>query len=201
MSVIEKSIEVDVPVRVAYDQWTQFEDFPRFMEGVEEVEQIDDVRLRWHVSIAGVDREFEARIEEQEPDRRITWRAVDEDQAGTVTFESVEDRRTRVRLEMDYDSERWTDKVADFLNIVDRRAEGDLERFKEFIEERGGTTGAWRGEVRHGDVQQPDPSTSSTPSTQSGPSVPPPTGGAGEPEVGGGGHPGGGTTGQPPRRA
>jgi uncharacterized membrane protein len=152
VSVIEKSVEVDVPVRAAYDQWTQFEDFPRFMEGVEEVEQIDDVRLRWHVNIGGVDREFEARILEQEPDRRIAWSATEgESQAGTVLFEPLDMDRTLVRLEMSYDTETWTERVADFLNLIERRVEGDLERFKSFIEERQGhPTGDWRGEVQGG---------------------------------------------------
>jgi uncharacterized membrane protein len=149
MSVIEKSIEVDVPVSVAYNQWTQFEDFPAFMEGVENIEQLDDTRLRWHVSIGGVDRTFEARIEEQDPDRRISWRATEgEQQAGTVSFEPVDASRTRVHLEMSYDPQNLLEKAGDALNIIDRRVESDLERFKSFIEERGGdTTGAWRGEI------------------------------------------------------
>jgi uncharacterized membrane protein len=157
MTVIEKSIEVDVPVRVAYDQWTQFEDFPHFMEGVERVEQLDDVRLRWHVKIGGVDREFEAEIKEQTPDQRLMWTTTEgEDHAGIVNFESLGPDRARVELRMSYDAETWGEKVADFLNIVDKRVEGDLQRFREFIEERGGQpTGAWRGEVHSGDAEQP----------------------------------------------
>jgi uncharacterized membrane protein len=153
MSVIEKSIEVDVPVRNVYDQWTQFEDFPEFMEGVERVEQLDDTTLRWQVSIAGVDREFEATIADQDPDRRVAWQARgDEGHSGVVTFEPVQQGRTRVHLELTWEPERWTDKVADALNLVDRRAENDLERFKSFIEERGGQpTGAWRGDVSGGE--------------------------------------------------
>ncbi len=155
MSVIEKSIEVDVPVRQVYNQWTQFEDFPQFMEGVERIEQLNDTTLRWHVSIAGVDREFEAHIEEQEPDRRVAWRATgDEEHAGLVTFEPISGDRTRVNVEFSWEPARWTDKVADALNLIDQRTEGDLERFKSFIEDRQGTpTGAWRGEVSGGQPQ------------------------------------------------
>ncbi len=156
MSVIEKSIEVDAPVRLTYDQWTQFEDFPEFMDGVERVEQLDDTTLRWETSIGGVKRSFDARITQQDPDRRIAWEALEgEDQSGVVTFEPAEGLATRVTLEMTYDSDRWTDKVADFLNVVDKKVEGDLERFKNFIEERhGAPTGAWRGRVEGGSADQ-----------------------------------------------
>jgi uncharacterized membrane protein len=157
MTVIEKSIDVGVPVRMAYDQWTQFEDFPHFMEGVERVEQLDDVRLRWHVNIAGVDREFEAEIKEQRPDQRLMWTTTEgEDHAGIVNFEPLGPDRTRVELRMSYDADTWGEKVADFLNIIDQRVEGDLERFRAFIEERGGQpTGAWRGEIHGGEADRP----------------------------------------------
>lgn len=156
MSVIEKSIEVRVPVRVAYDQWTQFEEFPRFMQGVEEVRQLDDTTLEWHVSIGGVSRSFRAAIEEQRPDERIAWRATEgQDQAGVVTFAPVGSDRTRVQLELSYDPGSTTEKAADAMNVIDRRVEGDLERFKEFIEERGHPTGGWRGEVGGGEQGDP----------------------------------------------
>ena len=171
MSVVEKTVDVNVPVRVAYDQWTQFEDFPQFMEGVEEVRQLDDATLSWHVSIGGVDRTFEARIEEQSPDQRIAWRATNgEDHAGVVTFQSIEADKTRVSLMMSYEPTNWTDKAADFLNIIDNRVEGDLERFKGFIEERRTETGAWRGRIEGGEVDEGD----ARPSTP--PPPPPPTG-------------------------
>ena len=151
MISVEKSIDVEVPVRQVYDQWTQFEDFPHFMEGVERVEQLDETKLRWEVNIAGVDHSFEAKIGHQEPDERISWRATGgEDHAGVVTFVPV-DGGTRINLEMTYQSDRWADKVADLLNIVDHRVEGDLKRFKSYIEERQGRpTGGWRGEVQAG---------------------------------------------------
>lgn len=160
MSVIEKSIEVDVPVSVAYNQWTQFEEFPRFMEGVEKIEQLDDTRMRWHVSIGGVDRTFDARIEDQSPDSRIAWRSTEgEQQAGVVTFEPIDTGRTRVNLEMTYEPQNLVEKAGEALSIIDRRIEGDLENFKDFIEDRGGaTTGAWRGEVNDGVRQNDSPS-------------------------------------------
>jgi uncharacterized membrane protein len=178
MSLVEKTVDVDVPISVAYNQWTQFEDFPQFMEGVEEVRQIDDQTLQWHVNIGGADRTFQARIEEQEPDRRIAWRATEgEEQAGVVTFQPVGDATTRIRLEMSYDPEQWTEKVADFLNIIERRVQGDLERFKTFIEERGDETGAWRGRIEDGDVRDSDSPQEPPRSTGSGT---PPTPGAGD---------------------
>jgi len=137
MSVIEKHIEVDVPVSVAYHQWTRFEEFPRFMDGVDKIERLDDRRLQWHVSIGGVERTFEARIEDQDPDRRIAWRSTEgEEQAGTVTFEPIETARTRVHLKMTYAPQNVVDKVGAALEIIDRRVAGDLEAFKAFIEEQ-----------------------------------------------------------------
>lgn len=146
---IEKAVEVEVPVRTAYNQWTQFEDFPRFMKGVEKVEQLDDTTLRWTADIAGADREWKADITEQKPDERIAWKASGEtEHAGVVTFHRLDEDRTRVMLQLTHDPDSFTEKVADALNITDKRVEGDMERFKEFIEERGGQeTGAWRGEV------------------------------------------------------
>ncbi len=148
MSTIEKSAEVDVPLHTAYNQWTQVESFPQFMEGVEEVQQIDDVRSHWKTRIAGTSREFDAEIIEQIPDRRIAWHSVEgPDQVGVVTFEPIDDERTRVSLTMDFNPQGIVEKVGDATDLVERRVEGDLRRFKEFIESRGTETGAWRGNV------------------------------------------------------
>jgi uncharacterized membrane protein len=150
MSTIEKTTRVDVPVRTAYDQWTQFESFPQFMEGVESVRQVDDKHLHWKAKIGGVTREWDAEIVDQTPDERITWRAVDGTKNdGTVSFapRSMEDA-TEVTLRVEYEPDGFVEKTGDMLNVVERRVEGDLERFKEFIEARGAETGQWRGEVK-----------------------------------------------------
>ncbi|RKR91499.1 polyketide cyclase/dehydrase/lipid transport protein [Micromonospora pisi] len=149
MSAVTESVDVAVPVRTAYDQWTQFEDFPRFMEGVEEVRQISDTMTHWKVGISGVEREFDARITEQLPDERVAWTTTNgTNQAGVVTFHRLDDRHTRVTLQLDFEPQGVTEKAADKLGMVDRRIKGDLERFKNFIESRGGVeTGAWRGKV------------------------------------------------------
>ena len=148
MSTIEQSVEVNVPVRTAYNQWTQFEDFPHFMEGVEKVNQIDDVNLHWVAEILGQHREWDAKITEQTPDERIAWTNVDgATNAGVVTFHRLDDNKTRVMLQMEFDPEGFAEKAADALGLVKSRTKGDLERFKSFIEERGTETGAWRGEV------------------------------------------------------
>lgn len=131
-----------------YNQWTQFEEFPRFMEGVQRVEQIDDRNVRWHVDIAGVDREFEAEITEQTPDQQIAWRSRSGvDQGGVVTFHALNDEQTRVTLQMDFDPDGFVEQAADKLGVVSMRVKGDLERFNDFIEGRGTETGGWRGEV------------------------------------------------------
>ena len=151
MSNIEKSIDVAVPVRTAYNQWTQFEEFPRFMEGVQEVRQLDDKRLRWRASVGGTDKQWDAEITEQIPDERIAWRSVSgAENAGVVTFHHLSADRPRVMLQMEYDPEGVTENVGDAMGVVSRRVTGDLERFKDFIESRGRETGAWRGEVRRG---------------------------------------------------
>ena len=148
MSSIEQSVEVSVPVRTAYNQWTQFEDFPHFMEGVKAIRQLDDTSLHWTVEIAGQVREFDAKITEQNPDERIAWTTIDgPHQAGVVTFHRLGDNRTKVMLQMEYDPEGLVEKVGDALGVVRARVKGDLERFKSFIESRGQETGAWRGEV------------------------------------------------------
>ncbi len=148
MSSIEQSVEVSVPVRTAYNQWTQFEDFPHFMEGVKEIRQLDDSSLHWTVEVAGQVREFDAKITEQNPDERIAWTTIDgPHQAGVVTFHRLGDNQTKVMLQMEYDPEGLVEKAGDALGIVRARVKTDLERFKKFIESRGEETGAWRGEV------------------------------------------------------
>lgn len=153
MSQIIESIEVDVPVRVSYDQWTQFEEFPEFMEAVESVEQLDDTTLRWTAEIAGVKKTWTARITEQSPDQRIAWTSLEGAQnAGVVTFHRLDDRKSRVTLQLDVEPEGPVESVGDALGFVGRQAKADLERFKAFVEGRGVATGAWRGEVRQDDV-------------------------------------------------
>ncbi|MDP9069614.1 MAG: SRPBCC family protein [Actinomycetota bacterium] len=153
MSSIEQSIEVNVPVRTAYNQWTQFEDFPHFMEGVEKVNQLDDVNLHWVAEIMGQHREWDAKITEQIPDERIAWRNVDgATNAGVVTFHRISDDTTKIMLQMEYDPEGFGEKAADALGLVKARVKGDLERFKTFIESRGQETGAWRGEVDQNNI-------------------------------------------------
>ena len=148
MTIIEKSGEVNVPVRTAYDQWTQFEEFPRFMEGVESVTQLDDTRLHWVASIAGKREAWDAEITEQTPDQRVAWTNTSGARnAGVVTFHHITDTTTRVMLQLDYEPEGIVETVGDKLGFVSRRVEGDLERFKQFIEARGQETGAWRGEI------------------------------------------------------
>jgi uncharacterized membrane protein len=149
MPTIEKSVEVEVPVRTAYDQWTQFEEFPQFMEGVTEVRQLTDTRLHWVADVAGKHKEWDARITEQRPDERIAWTSESGSRnAGVVTFHKITPERTRIMLQMDYEPDDTLESVGDALGFVTRRVAGDLERFKSFIESRGRETGAWRGEVR-----------------------------------------------------
>jgi uncharacterized membrane protein len=159
MSTIVKSIDVDVPVRTAYDQWTQFEEFPRFMDAVKRVEQLDDKRLRWTAEIGGIERTWLAEITEQEPDRRVAWRSLEgAKNAGVVTFEPLGDGRTRVKLELDVEPSDPVEKVGDAFGLVERQAGEDLERFKPFIESRRQPTGTWRSEVHNGEVE-PDQAT------------------------------------------
>lgn len=148
MATVQESIEVNVPVRAAYNQWTQFEQFPQFMEGVEEVRQIDDTHLRWRAKVGGKEKEWTAEITEQRPDERVAWKTVGgADNAGVITFHRSGDHRARVTAQIDAEPEGVVEAAGDALGMLDRRVKGDLERFKEFIEARGGETGAWRGEV------------------------------------------------------
>ena len=145
---VEKTVTVDVPVTTAYNQWTQFEEFPEFMGGVQQVEQLDDQRLHWVAEIAGVKREWYAKILEQRPDEKIAWAATEgATNAGAVYFSGAGTGQTLVRLELEYEPEGMVEKVGDALNIVERQAESDLEKFKSFIEGRHDATGAWRGDV------------------------------------------------------
>lgn len=149
MSKIEQSIDVNVPVRTAYNQWTQFEEFPKFMEGVTEVRQLSDTRLQWRSEIGGVEETWEAEIDEQVPDMRIAWHSLTgAKNAGAVTFHRLSDSETRVMLQIEYDPEGFVENVGDALGAVSLRVKGDLQRFKEFIEALGGETGAWRGTVQ-----------------------------------------------------
>jgi uncharacterized membrane protein len=148
---ITESIEVDAPVSTAYNQWTQFEDFPLFMEGVEHVEQIDDTRLHWIAKVGGKTVEWDAKILEQHPDKQISWISEDGKKTrGTVTFEPIGESRTRISLSMSYQAEGLTEALGSAVGLDERRVRGDLERFKELVESRGAESGAWRGEVSAG---------------------------------------------------
>lgn len=158
MSQVMETIEVDVPVGVVYNQWTQFEEFPEFMDGVEEVRQLDDTHLHWVASIAGVKREWDAQIVEQIPDVCVAWSNIDgATNRGTVTFDRVAPSATRVTLALDFEPEGIVENVGDTLGFVAGKARGDLERFREFITSRGMETGAWRGEVHDGQSSAPKP--------------------------------------------
>ena len=146
MSDHQKSIVVDRPVTTVYNQWTQFEEFPQFMEGVEQVTQLDDKRLHWVAEIAGARREWDAEIVDQVPDRRIAWRSLDGTPNGGVVTFTPEGDGTRVDLDLDVEPQGVVEKIGDKLGFVSNQAEGDLKRFKQFIESRGAETGAWRGQ-------------------------------------------------------
>lgn len=148
MASIQKTIEVNVPVSTAYNQWTQFEQFPQFMDGIEEVKQLDNNSLHWKARIGGKNEEWMAEIDEQIPDKRIAWHSISGARNdGIVTFEPLGPTKTQVMLHLEYDPEGIVETVGDKLGFVSRRVEGDLERFKKFIESRGTETGAWRGSV------------------------------------------------------
>ena len=148
---VEKSVLVNVPVGTAYNQWTQFEDFPQFMGGIKKVTQLSDDTLEWVAEIAGVRRQWKAAILEQVPDRKVAWAATEgATNAGAVTFEDVGGGQTSVHLSLEYEPEGLLEKVGDKLNVVENQAEKDLERFKAFIEAEGYASGAWRGSVNEG---------------------------------------------------
>ena len=147
MTTIEQSIDLEVPVRKAYDQWTQFEEFPKFMDNVEQIRQLDDRHLHWVAEIGGSRHEWDAEITEQLPDERVAWRNTDgKDNAGVVTFHKLDDERSRIMVQIDFVPEGIKEKVGSALNAPDRQVKADLERFKELVE-GGGATGGWRGEV------------------------------------------------------
>jgi Predicted integral membrane protein len=153
MGSTTESVDVAVPIRTAYNQWTQFEEFPRFMSGVKEVRQLGDQMTHWVVEIGGVTREFDARITEQLPDERVAWTSVSgPKQGGVVTFHRLDPTHTRVTAQMELEPEGVTEQVADKTGIVERRVKGDLKRFREFVEARGTETGGWRGTV-----ERPEP--------------------------------------------
>ena len=150
MSQVLEFVEVDVPVRVAYNQWTQFEDFPEFMQGVDKVRQLDDTHLQWEAHIAGARRSWVSEITEQVPDERVAWTNIDGvTSGGVVTFHRLAPASTRVTLQLDFEPEGFVETIGDKLGFVTGQARGDLERFREFVTERGIETGAWRGEIHN----------------------------------------------------
>lgn len=154
MDHVEKSIDVNVPVRVAYNQWTQFEDFPKFMENVKEVKQLDDKHLHWRAKVGTKEEQWNADITEQVPDKRIAWHSTSGAQnAGLVTFQSLGPDQTRVTLRLDYDPKGVVENVGDALGVMNNQVTGDLKRYKEFVENRGSATGAWRGEIHGSQVE------------------------------------------------
>ncbi|MEU6879457.1 SRPBCC family protein [Streptomyces sp. NPDC046712] len=156
--MVKQSIDVDSPLRSVYNQWTQFEEFPNFMEGVEEVRQVDDRHCHWRTSVGGAQREFDTEIVDQLPDERISWRTVGGDvkQKGVVTFQRLDEMHTRVSLAMDVEPGGFIEKAADALGVLDRRVKGDLKRFKGFIEEHDRETGEWRGRIAPSDSGSPE---------------------------------------------
>jgi uncharacterized membrane protein len=153
MATVEQSIEVSVPVRTAYNQWTQFEEFPQFMEGVEAVSQLDDTHLRWVAEIGGQKNEWKAEITEQVPDERVAWKSEDGTQnAGVVTFHRLDENRTKIMVQMDWQPEGMVEQLGAKTGADERRVKGDLERFKDLIESRATESGAWRGEVKQTDI-------------------------------------------------
>ena len=155
METIEQSIEIDAPLRTVYDQWTQFEEFPMFMEGVHEVRQIDDKRLHWVADVAGRRHEWNAEIHEQIPDQLISWRSISGAyNEGTIRFEALPENRTEVRVHINYEPDGTVEKIGTALGLASARVKGDLKRFKLFIETRGAETGAWRGEIHAGETMR-----------------------------------------------
>ena len=147
-SAIVETIEVNVPLRTAYNQWTQFEEFPQFMASVHEIKQLDDKHLHWKANVAGEEKEWDAEITEQIPDQRIAWRSTSGvPNAGVVTFHKISDDVTRIALQMDYQPEGAVEKIADAFGAVRLETRSNLQRFKELLEKRGKETGGWRGSI------------------------------------------------------
>jgi uncharacterized membrane protein len=156
MPKIEDMIDVQVPVQQAYNQWTQFEDFPKFMEGIQSVQQLDDTHVQWVAEIRGESREWTTEITEQQPDEKVAWRTIEGEvkNDGIVTFQPIGDAQTRVKVQMDVEGDSTAENVAgDLLGVVKKQVHGDLERFKQLIESRDEESGAWRGEVRQGETK------------------------------------------------
>jgi uncharacterized membrane protein len=148
MASVTQSIDVNVPVRTAYDQWTQFESFPQFMDGVKEVRQLDDTHLHWVAEVNGKTQEWDAVVTEQNPDERVAWKSTTgEPNAGVVTFHRLGTDETKVTVQMEWEPSGPVESVGSALGFDDRQIKGDLENFKRFIEARGAPTGAWRGSV------------------------------------------------------
>ena len=157
MESIQKSIEIEAPISTVYNQWTQFEEFPRFMEGVERVQQMDDKHLHWVAEVGGKRKEWDAEIIDQQPDRRISWRITSGTRnSGVVCFQPKDPNITVITLEMYYEPDGAIEKAGDALGLLSRRVEGDLERFRHFIQERRTETGGWRGEIRGREVKRRD---------------------------------------------
>jgi uncharacterized membrane protein len=153
MATHTASIDVDRPIHTVYNQWTQFETFPKFMAGVERIEQRDDTHLHWVIKVGGVEREFDATVTEQHPDERVAWKSDSgPEHAGVVTFHRLDDQKTRVTTQMDVDPEGFVENVADKIGILQHRVKDDLDRFKKFIEDKPAETGAWRGDVSRPDA-------------------------------------------------
>ena len=150
MTTIEQSIDIEVPVAVAYNQWTQFESFPQFMDGIDRVEQKTDTQLHWVADVGGSTREWDAEITEQHPDERVAWRALEQGGPdGVVTFHKISDGKTRVMVQMDYEPEGMKESVGSMVGLDDRRVKKDLEAFKDLIEATGHETGGWRGNIEN----------------------------------------------------
>ncbi|UGT64014.1 SRPBCC family protein [Nocardia asteroides] len=156
MSTMTAAVDVEVPIRTAYNQWTQFESFPHFMEGVEEIRQLDDKHTHWRIKVGPVTKEFDATITEQHPDERVAWKSDSgPEHAGVITFHRLDDTHTRVTAQIDVDPDGFLEQVADKTGVLKHRVNGDLDRFKTFIEKQGHETGAWRGDVPRPDQQAP----------------------------------------------
>jgi uncharacterized membrane protein len=156
MPKVTDSIDVRVPVQQAYNQWTQFEEFPKFMDGIQSVQQLDDTHVQWAAEIRGESRQWTTEITEQQPDEKIAWKTIagEVKNDGVVTFEQIDDNQTRVNVEMDVEGESTMENVAgDLLGLVKGQVRGDLERFKQLIENRDAETGAWRGEVQDSETK------------------------------------------------
>ena len=173
MTTVEQSIDVDVPISTAYNQWTQFESFPQFMDGVESITQTDDTHSHWVTKVAGVTREFDTEITEQHPDERIAWRSTSGEthHAGVVTFHRLSQDTTRLMIQIDWEPEGLVEKAGSLVGVDDHRVKADAKRFKDFIESRGQSSGQWRGEVDAAPTAGDPASTPRSASTPSDPTI------------------------------